>query len=285
MTWLFQQLNKAIMTQGGFFCLSLVEIDNTYAFKQYINEIYKHNMAQGSKAFIRTIPIESSVESQSCVATHEDARQLLKEQELIVVTKCACRLGMSLFGLDCGKPLEVCFMFGPMGQYYIDNGLGRQIDLQEALSILDLAHEAGLIVQPTSTKRPFMLCNCCVCCCGFLRAINKMDNPAEIVFSNYHAVLERSLCVGCGVCEKRCGMKAITMSPQDELAELNPLRCIGCGLCVATCEAGAIRLEPKPGQPLLPSDDTPGMFKRLADCRGIKEIADTDLITFGFKRA
>jgi hypothetical protein len=39
------------------------------------------------------------------------------------------------------------------------------------------------------------------------------------------------------------------------------------------------------GKPLLPSDDTPGMFKRLADCRGIKEIADTDLITFGFKRA
>jgi hypothetical protein len=37
MTWLFQQLNKAIMTQGGFFCLSLVEIDNTYAFKQYTN--------------------------------------------------------------------------------------------------------------------------------------------------------------------------------------------------------------------------------------------------------
>jgi hypothetical protein len=29
------------MTQGGFFCLSLVEIDNTYAFKQYTNSIKK----------------------------------------------------------------------------------------------------------------------------------------------------------------------------------------------------------------------------------------------------
>lgn len=251
---------------------------------QYINEVYKHNMARGMRPFIRTIPIEDSLESESRVTPYEDAREILKDADLIVVTKCACRQGKSLFGVDCGQPQEVCFMFGPMGQYYIDNGWGRQVDLSEGLRILEMANKAGLITQAATSKKPFDLCNCCVDCCGFLRAVSKMENPAELVFSNYRVAVDRSKCTGCGTCEKRCGMCAITMSSEDGHADLNPLRCIGCGLCVTTCPAKARYLTPKEGEPGIPYEDTAEQFIQIVKGRGVKEVPSSNVISFGFER-
>jgi ferredoxin len=212
---------------------------------QYINEVYKDNMAQGMRPFIRTIPIENSLEPVYRIASYDDAKEILRSADLIVVTPCSCRQGKALFAKDCGKPLDVCFMFGPMGQYYIDNGLGRQVDLAEAFLLLEKAHEAGLIIQPSTSQRPFNLCNCCVDCCGFLRVVSKMENPAELVFSNYRIEVDRALCVGCGVCVTRCGMGAVAMNDDDGLADLKVQRCIGCGLCVTTCRSRPEGSSPK----------------------------------------
>ncbi len=250
---------------------------------QYINEVYKHNMAQGMRPFIRTIPIGESVPSENYVTPYEDAKKILQEADLIVVTNCACRQGKSLFEMDCGKPLEVCFMFGPMGQYYIDNGLGRKIDLDEALRILETANKAGLITQAATSKKPFDLCNCCVDCCGFLRAVSKTENPAELVFSNYHIVVERDKCTGCGVCEKRCGIAAVTKNPGDGKADLNPRRCIGCGVCVNTCPTKARHLKPKAGKPIIPYENTPEQFKQILIGRGVEDVRPENVISFGFK--
>jgi electron transport complex protein RnfB len=251
---------------------------------QYINEIYKHNMAQGMRPFIRTIPIEESVESVHHVAIYDDAREILKNAGLIVITKCSCRMGKALFEKDCGKPQDVCFMFGPMGQYYIDNGWGRQVDLDEAFRILKMAHDAGLINQAATSQRPFTMCNCCVDCCGFLRAVNKLENPAELVFSNYLITVDRSKCVGCGVCVERCGMGAVKMNDQDGLSDLNLRRCIGCGLCVFTCPAEARKLVPKSGKLSIPYADTTEQFIEIVKNRGIKDVPLSNAISFGFER-
>ncbi|PKN68965.1 MAG: 4Fe-4S ferredoxin [Deltaproteobacteria bacterium HGW-Deltaproteobacteria-12] len=250
---------------------------------QYINEVYKHNMAQGMRPFIRTIPIEDSIEKENYVTPYEDARKILQEADLIVVTKCACRQGLSLFGMDCGQPQEVCFMFGPMGQYYIDNGWGRKVEVEEATRILEMANKSGLITQAATSKKPFDMCNCCVDCCGFLRAVSKTENPAELVFSNYLVAVDRDKCNGCGACEKRCGMKAISMSEADGKADLNLHRCIGCGLCVTTCPVKARSLEPKKGKPGIPYEDTAEQFKQIVQGRGIKEVLPENIISFGFK--
>ena len=73
--------------------------------------------------------------------------------------------------------LEVCFMFGPMGQYYIDNGIGREISLEEALEIQSKAQEAGLVTQPATAQNPFTMCNCCEDCCGVLTSISSHPRP------------------------------------------------------------------------------------------------------------
>ncbi|OPY87178.1 MAG: NADH-dependent phenylglyoxylate dehydrogenase subunit delta [Smithella sp. PtaU1.Bin162] len=251
---------------------------------QYINEVYKHNMAQGMRPFIRTIPIDDSIASENYVTPYEDAKKILKDADLIVVTKCACRQGLSLFGMDCGQPQEVCFMFGPMGQYYIDNGWGRKVELSEALAILEMANKAGLITQAATSKKPFDLCNCCVDCCGFLRAVSKTENPAELVFSNYRITVDRDKCTGCGTCEKRCGMGAVAMNAADGKADLNLRRCIGCGLCVTTCPVKARALTPKEGKPGIPYEDTAEQFMQIVKGRGVKEVLPENVISFGFQR-
>ncbi len=170
-----------------------------------------------------------------------------------------------------------------MGQYYIDNGLGHKIELEEAYRILDKAQELGLITQPASSQKPFTMCNCCVDCCGFLRAVSKHPKPAELVFTNYRVMVERDKCSGCGICLKRCQMGTIKAGV-DSRSETNLDRCIGCGLCVATCPQKARRVVPiAEREHRVPPADTAGQFTEMAEKRGLKEIQPSQVVSYGFE--
>ena len=249
---------------------------------RYIKEKFKDDMARNTKSFLRTIPVQQSVPVKHHVAAYEDARDMLKSAELIVVTDCACRRQSALLGMDCGKPVEVCFMFGPMGQYYIDNGLGRRVEINEAIEILTKAQEAGLVTQPASAQRPFTMCSCCSDCCGFLRAINKHPKPAELVLSNYVATVNQEKCSGCETCIGRCPMHALSMT-EGGISEINADRCIGCGLCVTTCPEEAIALIPKSSEERRePPRDTREQMIRLAQERGFADHDPSRIVSFGF---
>jgi len=249
----------------------------------YINQIYKHNMARNTQSFMRTIPVQRSLDLTHKIAPYEDAREILRgNKDLIVITKCACRQQKVLFNKGCGKPMEVCFMFGPMGQYYIDNGLGHQITLDEAYGILDKAQELGLITQPASSQKPFTMCNCCVDCCGFLRAILKYPKPAQLIFSNYNAIVDQDKCSGCRICVTRCPMVAVKMN-SDGYSVIDGDRCIGCGLCVTTCRERARRLIRKSEQPRVPPADTTDQFMEMARKRGLTDIKPSQIVSYGFE--
>jgi NAD-dependent dihydropyrimidine dehydrogenase PreA subunit len=249
---------------------------------KYIKERFKDDLAKHTKSFQRIVPVQQSVGVKHHVSTHENARGILENENLIVVTDCACRKQTSLFGKDCGKPLEVCFMFGPMGEYYIDNGLGREVNVEEAIEILRKAQDAGLVTQPAGAQKPFGMCSCCGDCCGFLRAISKHPRPAELVFSNYFAKVEGDRCSGCEICAERCQMDAVSLTDEN-IAIINVDRCIGCGLCVATCPENAIELIPKfLGERLDPPRDTAEQMTRLAQERGFQNGDPSRIVFFGF---
>ncbi len=63
------------------------------------------------------------------------------------------------------------------------------------------------------------------------------------------AVIDPSLCTGCGLCEDLCRFEAIyTNGPGDlswaALPHIDPLACEGCGVCAWFCPAAAIQMEP-----------------------------------------
>lgn len=237
--------------------------------RQYFEEAFDRAMQKGAEYFLRTIPVHKSVDVTHHVASHEDALAILRDKSAIVVTDCICRKTAALVDHDCGKPLEACFMFGSMGQYYLDRGMGRKISLEKAEKILADCREAGLVTQPATSQNPGGMCNCCGDCCGVLRALNKHPKPADLVFSNHFARVDADACTGCETCLDRCQMGALAVSEEDNV-RVDLDRCIGCGLCVSVCPVEAVTLAPKSGEDYrMPPETMTEQMMHLARKRGV----------------
>jgi electron transport complex protein RnfB len=194
---------------------------------------------------LRTVPVDQSIESGFQIAPYADVKKIIAGKDKIAVIPCVCRVQQHQLDSECDKPTEVCITFGSHADYNVENGWGRYIDQDEALAILDTSEKAGLVAQPGSTINPGGICNCCGDCCGLLRALKLIPNPADHVLNNYTAIVNQDECTSCEACLDRCQIDAITMDDQD-LASINPARCIGCGLCITTCPAEALHLQAKP---------------------------------------
>jgi Na+-translocating ferredoxin:NAD+ oxidoreductase subunit B len=192
---------------------------------------------------LRTVPISRALPMEQEIMDYEKAREIIMQQKELVVAPCICRKERQIMGEGCKRPLESCLIFGAGAQYYAENGIGRPIDHQEALRIVDEAEKNGLVLQPSNSQKAVNICTCCGCCCQILKNLKRLPNPAEHVASNYYATIDQDLCTACGVCIERCQMEAIEI---EETAHIQRNRCIGCGLCVPTCPEEAVSLISKP---------------------------------------
>lgn len=61
--------------------------------------------------------------------------------------------------------------------------------------------------------------------------------------SGHQAMLDPTLCTGCGLCQEMCRFQAIEPSPQG--LRVLASRCEGCKVCVHFCPAQAIAFEPR----------------------------------------
>ncbi|MBA3010451.1 MAG: 4Fe-4S dicluster domain-containing protein [Proteobacteria bacterium] len=235
----------------------------------YFDEAFDQAMQKNAKHFLRVIPVNKSIDLTHHVASYEDAVQILSSKDAIVVAECICRKRTRIIDQGCGKPLEACFMFGSMGQYYLDKKMGRQISLDEAIEILKDCREAGLVTQPATAQNPSGMCNCCGDCCGVLGAIGKHPAPASIVFSNHIVTMTENECSGCELCLERCQMDALTLNEDGKIGVAEN-RCIGCGLCVTTCPVEALKLIDKPDKELrIPPESMGEQMMKMAKSRGI----------------
>jgi Na+-translocating ferredoxin:NAD+ oxidoreductase subunit B len=243
--------------------------DKVFAVEKYFEEGFQKAISNSAGLFLRTIPIQESIENSRQVASFDDACAILANAEPIVISDCICRKSRAAIDDACDKPLEVCFMFGSMARYYLDNKLGRKISYDEAVAILTEAQRAGLVTQPATSQNPGGMCSCCGDCCGVLRAIKLEAKPAELVCSNYQAFVDAENCTGCGVCLERCQMDAVSLN-NDDTALINYDRCIGCGLCVPTCPVEAIILKGKSEEKrIIPPKNSLEQMLTLAKKRGV----------------
>ena len=210
---------------------------------EYIPQIWEKNWARQKTQQHRVIPVLKSIPVEMNIMPYEKAESIIREQSKIVVAPCICRKEQKMIGQGCDKPLETCLMFGSNAFFYEQNNIGRSVSQEEALEILNKGIEAGLVLQPSDSKKPFVICMCCGCCCMVLKNLNRMDEPAKVACTNYYVIVSKDVCTGCGNCEGICQMGAITV--EDESAAVSLARCIGCGLCVTQCEFDAITLVEK----------------------------------------
>ncbi|NIS82994.1 MAG: 4Fe-4S ferredoxin [Anaerolineales bacterium] len=223
---------------------------------------------------LRTIPVVESVQLGREILPYEHAEQLVRERDNIAVAPCICRREHRMVGKGCDRPEETCLILGSAADYYVENGLGRYIDVEEAFGILELAEQSGLVLQPSNSQRIVNICCCCGCCCQVLKSFKRHPAPASLVTSPYVVASDPALCVGCGDCVERCQMGAVSLV--DEISVIDLERCIGCGLCVTTCTSESLHLVRKPSeqQPEVPRT-LARTYVKLARERGVLRSRDT----------
>jgi len=193
------------------------------------------------------------------VLPHDDAQAIIEQAGSIVVEDCVCRVQRDKVGARCRFPLHVCLNLSEDPRPDAPGLLSTE----EALAVLDEAEEAGLVHTVSNVAgRWDWICNCCSCCCEFLRAYTEWDVDGAVV-RNYRAVVDEGRCTTCGACEERCQISAVTVA--DGVAVVDTRRCLGCGLCVTTCTADAVHLERLPAAELVepPADPTTWEQERL----------------------
>lgn len=213
-----------------------------HLFNEYVPVLMRSAWERTRTKQMRIIPVSEEVEPDATVMPYDQAETIVASQSKIAVAPCICRKERGMLGEACQAPVETCLIFGAGADFYLENGLGREIDQQEALKIVGQGKEAGLVLQPSNAQKPVAMCMCCGCCCQILRNVKGMAKPSQMVHSNFQARVDSEACTGCGVCQGLCPMQAITV---QNAAEIDVDRCIGCGVCVNGCEFEALHLGPK----------------------------------------
>lgn len=231
----------------GFYEEQLPRMDAELAklFEQYFQETQGGVITREKPAVHRVIPINESIPFELEIHPFEQASQMLEQAKSWGVRECICRVQQKLIGKGCDHPVENCLVFAPVEHAFDHAEFTRAITKEEALQILKEAEMSGL-VHSTANYRlgNNYICNCCVCCCGILRALAEFDSPTAVTNSGFWAVVDQDICSGCADCIDICPVNALSVP--DGVCEVDHARCLGCGLCGAACSTGSIHLERRP---------------------------------------
>ncbi len=224
------------------FQLNRLDQDNIRLYEQFYEEGLVPYRKDLKHTGIRVIPIEDEVITHKEVQSYEKVSEILNSNDRFAVADCICRKERSMMGKGCGKLMESCLVFGLGVDYFVENGLAREISREEAQQILRKAEEEGLIhMSSNHAGQKGVICNCCGCCCKALAYTNRHGIRNAMGKSNYCAELSEATCTICGACIERCQVYAI--KEQNGRVVIDMEKCIGCGLCSSSCPAGSLSLR------------------------------------------
>jgi electron transport complex protein RnfB len=204
--------------------------------------------ARYGPAMVRVIPVQETVAADLWIHPLEQAVTMVHEAKSWGVATCPCHIDAATVDtVDCDHPWDVCLHLSYEAGVFEEDGYNRPISKDEALAILRVSEDAGLVHCTYNWDNPgriITVCNCCPKVCPCLRAVIEMEIPGAVARSSFIAEVDASVCVGCGDCADRCLFGALSMGEDTPLIALE--RCMGCGLCAKACTTGALKLVPRP---------------------------------------
>ena len=222
-------------------------------------------------ALARVVPVNARIEARAEVLGHENVRAMLEGARSFRLMECICRKEQAALGKPCSHTLETCMAFSSERDAYERFPYGRNVSRDEALALADLAEREGLVHCTYNLRRESMfVCNCCSCCCGFLRGVRDFGAQHLLLNSNYLALISGEACIACDACaDGRCPMGAISKSDGTYAVEAE--QCIGCGACTVVCPTNAITLvlRPRAERSTPPKDLISWAFRRAASRSGL----------------
>lgn len=220
----------------------LGSMDHSFAHmvEDYFQEGGFEAIMQPLPSIHRVVPAQSAVKTE-WVLPYDDVKKLLMESKVFRVNDCICRTQQEYIGRKCDFPIHNCMTFSKHEREPRPGDVSKE----EALALLDETEKIGLVHTVSNVVEGVnYICNCCGCCCGILRSVTEFGYENSVAAANYYSVIDDDVCIGCGVCEKRCQVKAISMVDGKPVIDLS--NCIGCGLCVTGCPVNAAKLLLKP---------------------------------------
>lgn len=207
-------------------------------WKAFYNDelVETHTDRPAKELPFRVITVMEEIEGQQGFLPYEHAEEVLVKAERIAIQACPCRTRER----NCDAPLETCISLNKVADYMLARGIAREVEVDEALSVLRHSEEIGLVHETDNNVDPTVICNCCPCCCTFLRAITKYGQDAVVARSRYRAFIDPTMCQKCDSCIERCYFDAIEAAPESNVVDQQI--CYGCGLCVSACPESAISM-------------------------------------------
>ena len=191
-----------------------------------------------------TIPVNVEIQAEHRVYDLSEVKEILENADQLGVQDCGCKTAFN----NCDSPREVCISLDWMVDEMTESERQdfRELDVEGALEVVKKGHEAGLVPMAYVSKgkeKPFLICNCCPCCCHTLGSLVRSGVHTEILTSKYIANTDKEKYTDSGTCVERCSFQARQMI--DGKLAYDQSKCFGCGLCVSTCPTEAISLVPR----------------------------------------
>jgi Pyruvate/2-oxoacid:ferredoxin oxidoreductase delta subunit len=230
----------------GLYEYSVKRIDRELAalFAEYYETAFLDEMGASGVPGFKVIPVEENLAPDDELLPYHKLKESIRAARRIAVTDCVCRKETKLLGKSCGFPIESCLSFGVAAEYYIETGLGREIDADEAIRILDETDGHGLVHAGANSKHLSNICNCCPCCCASMKGITQRGHEKHRYMNAiFEAVVDEEACTECELCIEQCPVGAIAV---DQTAGVDRDKCLGCGVCATVCPTDAIRLTLRP---------------------------------------
>jgi len=219
-------------------------------FDEYMNENdrFAASVFGGKTQLGRTLAHEEALPQSDFteILDWERSSAIIENATQIAVSLCTCRHKASHLDKSCGRLEEACLTLNYSADTIIRNGMGREINVDEAQSILEKSKEQGLAQTGDNVQHQVSyICNCCGCCCGMMEAIKTFNQSGAIVTSNWMARVDMSQCNGCGLCVAACPVGAVSIEGEGtriKSARVDEAACLGCGVCVSVCKRQGVAL-------------------------------------------
>ena len=228
-----------------------------------------NDLANSGAPTIVSVPIDASVTSDGTILPFDDLKEKVKSKNICAIGPCFCRyraLAGSLghenipsfedfatgeyedyFSEVCDQRVETCIMTGDEAQYWIEQGMARQITGEQAAEYLQRSVDDGFILETTFEKESEGICSCHLDSCLYLQTWMSLGDAETVASANsfkqinhYTLEVDPDLCIACGLCVDRCPMHCITIN-DDGWAEAGA-NCFRCGQCAYVCPQDARHL-------------------------------------------
>ena len=206
----------------------------------------------------RLVPIEETVLNDMELATWEKLSGIIEKETSYALAPCGCKEIAKQRGEPCqsGVDSKCCIWFGKAADYLVERDFAERCSKESVYKRIKECQDAGLVQFTLNRLMPenIVVCNCCKCCCAYLRANKEFREAAGIPLmqnTNFVSQVDKETCTGCGECVDHCQLEALEM--HGNVVGVNEQYCLGCGVCVSICPTGSLSLtriaNKKPPEP------------------------------------